>query len=163
MIDFFTKQERIIIVFLLFGLLVGAGIKIFDVKLNSNEEHFQKISEGLDSIEIQIKKKANLIDSLFAADVKYFSKDSLLLANKRTNIEHSKVTETHTDKIKIDINSANIDDLIKLPQIGPVLAKRIVEYRNLHGPFRNINELQNVRGIGNKTLTSLKLNIVVNY
>jgi len=49
---------------------------------------------------------------------------------------------------KIDINSAGIDELKELPGIGYVLAKRIVDYRNNHGPFESLDELESVSGIG---------------
>lgn len=48
----------------------------------------------------------------------------------------------------IDINTASVDQLDSLPNIGPVLAQRIVDYRNAQGPFKNIDEIMNVKGIG---------------
>jgi competence ComEA-like helix-hairpin-helix protein len=58
--------------------------------------------------------------------------------------------------IPIGINSAGIEDLDALPGIGPNLAERIVEYRNLNGPFKTINGLRNVDGIGEKKYGSIK-------
>ena len=49
---------------------------------------------------------------------------------------------------KVDINSAAIEELEKLPGIGPSKAAKIVEYRNEHGPFHSLDELDNVSGIG---------------
>lgn len=49
---------------------------------------------------------------------------------------------------KVDLNSAGIDELNKLPGIGDVLAQRIVDYRTEHGPFHSLDELANVSGIG---------------
>jgi competence protein ComEA len=48
----------------------------------------------------------------------------------------------------IDLNTAGPAELERLPRIGPALAARIVEYRRQHGPFRRVEELENVRGIG---------------
>ncbi len=56
----------------------------------------------------------------------------------------------------VDINKATIDEFEKLPSIGPTRAKEIVEYRNSHGPFSNIEELLKVKGIGPKTLNKIK-------
>lgn len=53
---------------------------------------------------------------------------------------------------QIDINQAQWVEFAQLYQIGPVLAKRIVEYRNSHGPFRSIDDLLQVKGIGPKKL-----------
>jgi competence protein ComEA len=58
---------------------------------------------------------------------------------------------------KININQADVDDLDKeLPGIGPVIAQRIVDYRNNHGPFQKIEDLKNVSGIGDKIFNDLK-------
>ncbi|PIR18392.1 MAG: hypothetical protein COV46_00260 [Deltaproteobacteria bacterium CG11_big_fil_rev_8_21_14_0_20_49_13] len=58
---------------------------------------------------------------------------------------------------KLDINVASVADLEVIPGIGPSLAKRIVEYRNAHGPFRSIEELDPVNGVGPKILERLKI------
>lgn len=55
----------------------------------------------------------------------------------------------------IDINRATSDDLISLPGIGPALAQRIIDYRNEHGPFRSVEELERVSGIGPQTVQGL--------
>ncbi len=57
---------------------------------------------------------------------------------------------------KIDINSATREDLEALPGIGPSLAERIVKYRGVHGRFKAIDELDNISGIGEKTVERLK-------
>lgn len=49
---------------------------------------------------------------------------------------------------KININLADAEALQILPGIGAVLAQRIVDYRETHGNFTDINELKNVDGIG---------------
>ena len=55
----------------------------------------------------------------------------------------------------IDINRATLDDLITLPGIGPALAQRIIDYRIEHGPFRSVEELEYVNGIGPQTVKGL--------
>jgi comEA protein len=50
----------------------------------------------------------------------------------------------------IDINKATANDLQKLPGIGPSLAKQIVAYREKHGPFRRVEDLMVISGIGFK-------------
>jgi comEA protein len=58
--------------------------------------------------------------------------------------------------IFVNINTAKENDLKKLPRIGPAIAKRILEYRKVHGPFKSNDELQKVKGIGKNTLEKLK-------
>lgn len=48
----------------------------------------------------------------------------------------------------ININTAGLGELVRLPGIGPSIAERIIAYRTEHGPFRSIEEIMNVRGIG---------------
>lgn len=49
---------------------------------------------------------------------------------------------------KVDVNTADADELAKLPGVGPALAARVVEYRSAHGPFRTLDDLVAVKGIG---------------
>jgi comEA protein len=53
---------------------------------------------------------------------------------------------------KVDLNTAGVDELQTLPGIGPALARRIVEHRREHGPFRRVEDLLEVKGIGEKSL-----------
>ncbi len=64
---------------------------------------------------------------------------------------------------KLDLNTASAQELdARLPGIGPTLAQRIIEYRQQHGAFRSIEDLQNVAGIGEKRFDQLKDYITVN-
>jgi len=63
---------------------------------------------------------------------------------------------------KIDINTATSEELESLPGIGPTMAGRIIEYRNANGRFYDVEEIKEVRGIGEKTYQRLKDLIVVN-
>ncbi len=56
---------------------------------------------------------------------------------------------------KININTASVEELQTLPKIGPKTAKAIVEYRK-HHPFKSVDELLNVKGIGEKKLEKLR-------
>ena len=55
----------------------------------------------------------------------------------------------------VNVNTASYEELQLLPAIGPVLAKRILAYREQHGPFLSIDELQSIYGIGPKTVQKL--------
>lgn len=56
---------------------------------------------------------------------------------------------------KLDINEATEDELMDLPEIGETLAKRILEYKEEIGEFTDIMELDDVTGIGEKTIAAI--------
>jgi competence protein ComEA len=56
----------------------------------------------------------------------------------------------------LNLNTATREDLVALPGIGPAKAQAIVDYRNQHGPFRTVDELRKVKGIGEKLFLQLK-------
>lgn len=55
----------------------------------------------------------------------------------------------------VNINTATAEELQTLPGIGPVLAQRIIDYREENGPFQTVSELTMVSGIGINTLEEL--------
>jgi competence protein ComEA len=56
----------------------------------------------------------------------------------------------------ININSASVTELMQLPKVGQKTAERIVSFRKQHGSFKRIEEIMNVKGIGEKTFAQLK-------
>ena len=56
----------------------------------------------------------------------------------------------------VDLNTATVDQLDALPGVGPVLAQRIVSWREAHGGFRTVDDLQQVPGIGARKFSDLK-------
>jgi competence protein ComEA len=61
----------------------------------------------------------------------------------------------------ININRASVSDFDSLDGIGPVIARRIVEYRKTHGPFITVEDLQKVSGIGDAKFAQIKSKIRV--
>ena len=61
----------------------------------------------------------------------------------------------------LDLNRATASDLEKLPGIGPTLAARIVAWRETHGPFKSVEDLLAIPGIGPKTLDGLRDKVTV--
>ena len=56
----------------------------------------------------------------------------------------------------VNVNTATIADLLALPNIGAATAARIIEYRQKNGGFKKIEDLMNVKGIGEKSFLKLK-------
>ena len=62
---------------------------------------------------------------------------------------------------KVNINTAGVEDLVKLKQVGAKYASAIVAYREANGPFKSGEEIMKVRGIGEKTYEAIKGDITV--
>ena len=60
------------------------------------------------------------------------------------------------ENTRISINSGNLEELDRIPGIGPVTAQSIIDYRDTNGFFQSIDELVKVKGIGEKTLEKIR-------
>jgi len=89
------------------------------------------------------------------------------ISNEKKNpieVINSGVYDNGTEKENsslIDINTADQKELEKLPNIGNKLAEEIVTYREENGPFKSVDELKNVPGIGDKKFEDIKDLIIV--
>ena len=61
----------------------------------------------------------------------------------------------------VNINTATAEELDALPGIGPAKAQAIVDHRKQHGPYRSVDDLKNVKGIGAKRLEKMRADITV--
>jgi competence protein ComEA len=61
----------------------------------------------------------------------------------------------------VNINTASATEIATLPGVGAKMAARIIEYRQKNGPFKKVEELMNVRGIGEKNFLKLKPQLAV--
>jgi competence ComEA-like helix-hairpin-helix protein len=64
-------------------------------------------------------------------------------------------------KEPVDINTATLKELVRLPNIGPVTAVRIYTYRETNGPFQSIEEIKGVEGIGSAIFDGIRFYITV--
>ncbi len=58
--------------------------------------------------------------------------------------------------LKVDINSADVEELDELPEVGPATAEAIIEYRRANGSFTAVDELEGVPGIGPTTIEKIE-------
>jgi comEA protein len=153
----FTPQEIKALLFLLIALLVGSGITIYKKHHPSfaPELIFKKSSPSSFENESQFSKSSmdtsQEISKIYTALPTSDPKNETLISPTRQSLL----------KQRIDLNSASASELELLPQIGPTLSQRIVDYRKTKGRFEKIEDLMKVSGIGPKTFEKIKNFIVV--
>ena len=76
-------------------------------------------------------------------------------------IQEMKAQVTSKEGAKVNINTASQAELDGLPGIGPALAQRIIDFRVENGNFNSIEDIQNVKGIGDSKFDDIRDKIVV--
>lgn len=139
---------------LIFGLLFIYSL--FNIFLFSSNNVDKKIDVKVNDYEYsvpvgttykELKDEYKLDDSSNVAD------DVVLYDNQEVLVDDTSG--------KISINKATYEELITLPGIGPKTAERIIEYRNTYGPFWTLEDIKNVKGIGDKKYAKLKEYITI--
>jgi comEA protein len=154
----FTRNDLLLIAFLL--LAFSAGLVIKFTGWNNKKEY--DYSE-------QDKNFEQYLKSSFSSAELSKSKQERLKLLKNVNDSLLKVSENSGSPVpdgmmpgkKIDINTAYSADLELLPGIGKVMAERIIEYRELNDGFTRIEDIMNVKGIGEKKFNRIKDYITV--
>ena len=83
---------------------------------------------------------------------------------ENSNLEQIQVissANTSSENGKININKATLAELQKISGIGESTAKKIIEYRNINGKFKKIEELKQITGIGDKKYDIIKEEVTV--
>ncbi|MFQ5601814.1 MAG: ComEA family DNA-binding protein [bacterium] len=166
----FTQQELRIIIFLVFALMLGAAVKFY--KLYFGEILIQKIdTEYFDefkkrSVEIaeadSLRHRVNKeVVSEVMGDVHgqpfTISDSEITYVNRPENYKIVTIPrDSRFTEFLVNINKASQEELQSLPTVGPVIAKKIITYRQQNGEFQSMDDLLNVKGIGKKTLEKIK-------
>lgn len=90
--------------------------------------------------------------------------ENLKDVNNTKDIENAEIKNENTakDSSKININTATLEELDKLPGVGEATANKIISHREENGQFKNIEDIKNVNGIGDKKFEKMKELICVN-
>lgn len=129
----FTRTELVIIMMLTTSLLIGTTIR------------YLRTTPAVQSI-----FPSPSVDSQFVRGARAFH--DAIRQPYRTTPETTAVSSGNP----LDLNRAGETDLIRLPGIGPALARRILSFRNDHGRFARVDDLRKVRGIGPRTLERIR-------
>jgi competence protein ComEA len=81
---------------------------------------------------------------------------ALLILGSPATAAPTQSPTTVAEKAPLNLNAATLDQLETLPGIGRKVAERILEYRTKSGGFKKIEELMNVKGIGEKSFLKIK-------
>jgi len=137
-----NKKEQVLLLFLLIVVISGGLIKFLTKKHNDIRVYKLQKEETVGTP--QPSQKTEQV---------YEQKSDIdMLIDKSINPEQDK---------KIDLNTATIPELDRLPGIGPVKAKSIIDYRNKIGKFTDLEQLKDVRGIGDKTFDAIKDSVYI--
>jgi comEA protein len=146
---YFTRHEQRIIIFLGVIMLLGTGVLLV--------KRFQpgwvmRLSLGKPDFDVEKDQISPRLkdDTVKPAD----DTEQKLQSDRREKPDA--IIEKPIQSGKININTASKEELENLPRIGPVMAQRIIDYRQEHGEFRSIDELANIRGIGDVTLQGIR-------
>ena len=156
--NLYLKNIIILSSLFLFIIFIIFNTKI-DIDNNLNNKKIIKVdvkgeinNEGI--YELQLGQTYNdlfkLLDFKEDADISSFNLNTAL-SNKQVIII-PKLKEYNL----ISINNATIEELCTLSGIGPSLANSIIIYRNDNGGFKNLEDLMNIRGIGEKKFNKIK-------
>ena len=66
------------------------------------------------------------------------------------------VEDDSQDSLRVDINTADVEELDELPEVGPSTAQSIIDYRESNGEFRSVEQLEEIPGIGPTTLEKIE-------
>ncbi len=151
------RSERIAIVILFGCLIVTSSIyAISEPTLNYSPEHyaeleqiFEERSRAAEMEQAQILARYKPADEMLSVKPVFSDADIDTIPPESSDIEASQ-TE------KININTASASQLQELPGIGPTYAKRIVNWRNENGEFTEVEQLLEIRGIGEVRLETMK-------
>ncbi len=136
---FFTQQEKRIFVFLI--LILSSGIFILFLKKSFPAFYDFLSLKEFDSSSIIINSKIPI-----STDKKFDTSKKNLYKERKKGINALK---------KININSANFDELVAVPHIGEKIAQEIIKMRKIK-KFNNIKDLLDIKGIGEKKLLKIE-------
>jgi len=142
-----TKSESIVFWFLILAFTFGIVVKLVygdAVKDESSKFDYSVFDEEFEKRSAEIEK---------------------FVSNKSNTISENfvgKDAESVISSFKVNINTATKEELMKIPCIGPKTAEQIIKHREVYGEFKRIEDIMNVKGIGQKKFEKMKNYLTTN-
>ena len=132
-------QFKVRFIFIFFGMLM--------LSLHANAQQFDQ-----SYVKWKTQQQAHDLKLKKNDDNNYLSKPSIATqADKKSSLDALALSDT-----KVHLNSANRVQLQQLNGVGEKKAQAIIDYRQQNGPFKKIDDLQKIKGIGPKMLEKIK-------
>lgn len=149
----FTELEAKVLLFLLIVFISGFVIKNFFSEKVSERQNFDYSKQdslffNTDAAEYTAENPDSVKDK--TADYKQG-----VLALKKPDFNSGK-TDNLPEEKSININKADAKLFSRLPGIGHITAEKIIDYRKVRGRFKKLEDLLNVKGIGNSKFSKIK-------
>lgn len=137
------------------------------VELDSNDRLIDgvKLCQGLTkdadinniNLAMKIQDEGHYVIPKIGENIPVNTQDNINVSqNTDTNSNANQSVNNNTDNSKVNINSADITQLDSLPGVGEVTAQKIIDYREKNANFKSIEEIKNVKGIGENKFNDLK-------
>ncbi len=152
-----TKSELTIIGILLLGLSIGMINQNFGVSKSLDNYQYKKINQVIDSV-VKADRSTFVGTDIQGNTIEELSVGDTLV--KKEQLFPKKERKTIAAGVFININSASRVQLMNLPGIGEKTAQKIIDYRT-GNPFRSIEDIMNVKGIGPKKFEKMRASIKI--
>ena len=148
----YTQEDTTITVYVS-GEVNSSGL----VELPSDSRIADAIKACGDFTPLADKTKINLAQKLTdGMQIQVSSKTPVNNSNEQVNDTNSNIPNNNSSSNLININTATKEDLDTLPGIGPATAQKIIDYRQEHGNFSSIEDIKNVKGIGEAKFSKMQ-------
>lgn len=148
------RNERIAVVLLLSCLIVLSGIKsLYQITVNYDPAAYEELENIFNERSRVLQQEEQVILARYQAEAQIT--ESKAAAAPADTIPPDTSEKNQQNGGIVNINEATAEQLRQLPGIGPAYAKRIIEWREENGPFTSIEQLLEIRGIGEKRLENM--------
>lgn len=145
------------------AILAGSGVLYWQIQKQNNPPKDESIASN--ELKSQVgdlnKKIDDLNKALKEAQTVVTTESTVKTTTKDGGTVAGASTTSDEVSGKVNLNTASLSQLDTLTGIGATYAQRIIDYREANGGFKSIDEIKNVKGIGDKTFEKLKDQITI--